>query len=167
MVSYYAIFKRWLPLSQLPTLEKGSFLKVTFKSRILTCALSGISLDPWTLSPTVWTPSLIMIHSLGSSYFMNSALPNHNTIVNFIRLLTSISFAENQLSLCSFGISPLATGPPKLLQQLRVRPFNKWTLSAACQWLDHTVSGLTLLIIRKNSLSLGLDFSLWHTKNVN
>ncbi len=32
-------------------------------------------------------------------------------------------FGENQLSPCSFGISPLPTAPPSLLQQTPVRPF--------------------------------------------
>ena len=36
---------------------------------------------------------------------------------------TSMHFGENQLSPCSFGISPLPTAHPKLLQQLPVRPF--------------------------------------------
>jgi hypothetical protein len=36
---------------------------------------------------------------------------------------TYMHFGENQLSPCSFGISPLPTAHPKLLQQLPVRPF--------------------------------------------
>ncbi len=36
---------------------------------------------------------------------------------------TSMHFGENQLSPCSFGISPLPTAPPSLLQQAPVRPF--------------------------------------------
>ncbi len=36
---------------------------------------------------------------------------------------TSMHFGENQLSPCSFGISPLPTAPPRLLQQSPVRPF--------------------------------------------
>jgi hypothetical protein len=43
-----------------------------------------------------------------------------------IRLVTgctSMHFGENQLSPCSFGISPLPTAHPRLLQQSPVRPF--------------------------------------------
>ncbi len=36
---------------------------------------------------------------------------------------TAMHFGENQLSPCSFGISPLPTAPPSLLQQTPVRPF--------------------------------------------
>ncbi len=36
---------------------------------------------------------------------------------------TSMHFGENQLSPCSFGISPLPTAHPRLLQQSPVRPF--------------------------------------------
>jgi hypothetical protein len=36
---------------------------------------------------------------------------------------TSMHFGENQLSPCSFGISPLPTAHPILLQQKTVRPF--------------------------------------------
>ena len=36
---------------------------------------------------------------------------------------TSMHFGENQLSPCSFGISPLPTTHPNLLQQIPVRPF--------------------------------------------
>jgi hypothetical protein len=36
---------------------------------------------------------------------------------------TSMHFGENQLSPCSFGISPLPTAHPRFLQQAPVRPF--------------------------------------------
>ncbi len=36
---------------------------------------------------------------------------------------TSMHFGENQLSPCSFGISPLPTAHPRFLQQSPVRPF--------------------------------------------
>jgi hypothetical protein len=41
---------------------------------------------------------------------------------------TSIHFGENQLSPCSFGISPLSTSPPPVLQHWWVRASTKFHL---------------------------------------
>ena len=124
-VSYYALFKGWLLLSQPPGCLRDA---TSFPTQPRFRDLSGRSgLFPsrrWRSSPTVQLRGTMCRHSeFGWGWYPQWALAHPVLYLRHTPTAGSPSsdFGENQLSPGSFGISPLPTGHPSPLQRTPVR----------------------------------------------